>query len=70
MLEQTSNGRSLARVLELPDCQVEASTDEQAIAQLRQVIIQRLAKARIVSLEIQSRSITSCPGRTHQAAPV
>ncbi|WP_404790761.1 hypothetical protein [Altericista sp. CCNU0014] len=34
VLEQTADGRSLARVMGLPDCQVEASTDEQAIAQL------------------------------------
>jgi hypothetical protein len=52
LLEQTDNGLSRASVLELPDCQVEATTDEQAIAQLQQFIIQRLAKARIVPLEI------------------
>jgi hypothetical protein len=52
VLEQTDSGLSRATVLGLPDCQVEAATDEQAIAQLQQVMIQRLAKARIVPLEI------------------
>ncbi len=52
VLEQTVDGRSLARVMELPDCQVEASTDEQAIAQLQDILAQRFAKAKILSLDI------------------
>jgi predicted RNase H-like HicB family nuclease len=52
VLEQTADGRSLARVMELPDCQVEASTDEQAIAQLQDILTQRFAKARILPFEI------------------
>jgi predicted RNase H-like HicB family nuclease len=52
VLEKIAGGRSLARVMELPDCQAEASTDEQAIAQLQEIITQRFAKARIIPLEI------------------
>lgn len=63
VLEHTAKGLSRARVLELPDCQVEASTHEQAIAQLRQIIIQRLAKARIVPLEIPLELPSALPER-------
>jgi hypothetical protein len=63
VLEQTDSGLSRASVLGLPNCQVEAATDEQAIAQLQQIIIQRLAKARIVPLEIPLASSSLPPRR-------
>lgn len=52
MVERTENGRSVASVLELPSYQVEASTEEQAIAELRQMVISRLAKVKIMPLEL------------------
>lgn len=52
MVERTESGRSVARVLELPSYQVEASTEEQAIAELRQMVINRLAQVKIMPLEL------------------
>jgi len=52
VLELTDNGQVLASVLELPNCHVEAATEEQAIAQLRQLIGDRLSKAKILPIEI------------------
>ena len=52
MIEQTASGRSVASVLELPSYQVEASTEEQAIAELRQMVISRFAKVKIMPLEL------------------
>lgn len=52
VLEETQDGRSLASVLEFPDCRVEAQTNEQAIAQLQTMVMHRLANVRILPLEI------------------
>ena len=52
MLERTETGQSVASVLELPGYWVEAATEEQAIAELRQLVISRLTKAKIVPLEL------------------
>jgi hypothetical protein len=52
MVEPTESGQSVARVLEFPGCQVAAATEEQAIAQPQQLVGARLAKAKIVPLEI------------------
>jgi hypothetical protein len=52
VLVPTEDGQVLARVLELPDCQVEAATEDQAIADLRQLINHRLAKAKLLQVEI------------------
>jgi hypothetical protein len=52
VLEKTQDGRSLASVLEFPDCRVEAQTNEQAIAQLQTMMTHRLANVRILPLEI------------------
>ena len=52
MVERTDSGRSVASVLELPSYHVEASTEEQAIAELRQMVISRFAKVKIIPLEL------------------
>jgi hypothetical protein len=52
MLERTETGQTVASVLELPGYRVEAPTEEQAIAQLKQLAISRLTKAKIVPLEL------------------
>ncbi|AOX00320.1 HicB family protein [Moorena producens PAL-8-15-08-1] len=43
-----------AIVLGLPDCQVEGANKEEAIANIRQLLTERLAKADIISLEVES----------------
>jgi hypothetical protein len=52
MLERTETGQALASVLELPGYRVEAATEEQAIADLQQLVVSRLTKAKILPLEI------------------
>lgn len=52
VIEKTEEGRSRASVLGLPDCIVEAATDEEAIEKLQQVVIKRLAHARVMEVEI------------------
>ena len=52
MVERTESGQTVASVLELPSYQVEASTEEQAIAELRQMVISRFAKVKIMPLEL------------------
>jgi predicted RNase H-like HicB family nuclease len=52
LVGKTPDGRSRASVLELPDCVAEASTDEQAITQLRQAVTERLHHNQVISIDI------------------
>lgn len=51
-----SQGKDIFRaiVLGLPDCQVEGANKEEAIANIHQLLRDRLAKADIISLEVES----------------
>lgn len=52
VIEKTKDGEARARVLELPDCVVEAATDEQAIEQLQAIVARQFADAKVVPLEV------------------
>lgn len=52
LLEQAQDGSAIASVLELPDCRIEAPTNEQAIAQLRSLVTHRLVNAQVLPLDI------------------
>lgn len=52
VVEKTEAGQSRASVLGLPDCVVEAATDEEAIEKLQNSVIERLAHARVMEVEI------------------
>lgn len=52
VVEQTEKGQSRASVLGLPDCVVEAATDEEAIEKLQDLLIERLAHARVMEVKI------------------
>ncbi|MBW4525878.1 MAG: hypothetical protein KME18_11860 [Phormidium tanganyikae FI6-MK23] len=52
VIEKTDAGQSRARVLELPDCVVEAATDEQAIEQLQAVVSAYFAEVKVMPLEV------------------
>jgi hypothetical protein len=52
LLEQAQDGSAIATVLELPDCRIEAPTNEQAIAQLRSLVTHRLVNAQVLPLDI------------------
>ena len=52
LLEQAADGQSLATVIDFPDCQVTALTPQAALAQVQTRLTERLASARIISIEI------------------
>ena len=53
VIEQETEGKYQAIVLGLPECQAEGNTRDEAIANLSQLVANRLEKAELVSLEIQ-----------------
>jgi predicted RNase H-like HicB family nuclease len=53
VIEQETEGKYQAMVLGLPECQAEGNTREEAIANLSQLVTNRLEKAELISLEIQ-----------------
>ena len=55
VIEQETEGKYQARVLGLPECQAEGNTREEAIANLSQLVTNRLEKAELISLEIQEQ---------------
>ena len=57
LLEQTKGNGYTARLLAWPDTVVEAPTREKALQQMRILLLDRLAKAEIVTLEIQPTEI-------------
>lgn len=58
LLEQVNNNGYSAQLLAWPDYTVQASTREEALKQIRTIILERLAKAEIVTLEIQPEETT------------
>ena len=54
LLENTSEGKASATVLELPDCKVTAENNAAALIEVKQQLTQRLAKAEVVSIEIST----------------
>jgi predicted RNase H-like HicB family nuclease len=52
LLQQQADGTTVASVLEVPDCNVEAASREQAIANLRENLRKKLATAEVISLEL------------------
>ena len=61
LLEHNDQGNAIATVLELPNCQAEAPTREQALEKLKTHIETRLEKAEILSLEIQPTTTPENP---------
>lgn len=57
LLEQTKGNGYTARLLAWPETVVEAPTREKALQQMRVLLLERLAKAEIVTLEIQPTEI-------------
>ena len=57
LIEQSNGNGYTARLLAWPDTVVEAPTREKALQQLRVLILERLTKAEIVTLEIQPTEI-------------
>jgi hypothetical protein len=51
-LEEAEDGSAIATVLELPNCRIEAPTNEQAVALLRSMVSDRLGKGQVLPLEI------------------
>lgn len=57
LVEKTGEEMYTARVLAWPDCAVEAATREEALRHIRTLILERLAKAEIVTLEIRPEEV-------------
>jgi hypothetical protein len=57
LIEKSDKKGYTARVLAWLDCVVEAPTREMALLQIRAMILERLAKAEIVTLEIQPEEV-------------
>ncbi len=57
LIENEQDGKVSATVIGLSDCKATGATREEAIATLRQRLNERLAKAEIVSLEIEPPKI-------------
>jgi predicted RNase H-like HicB family nuclease len=55
VIEQETEGKYQAIVLGLPECKAEGNTRDEAIANLSQLVTNRLEKAELVSLEIQEQ---------------
>jgi predicted RNase H-like HicB family nuclease len=55
LIEQETEGKYQALVLGLPECKAEGNTREEAIANLSQLVTNRLEKAELTSLEIQEQ---------------
>jgi hypothetical protein len=53
LLERNDEGKASASVLELPNCYIEAPTQEQAIKDLQKLVLARLDKIEVIPLEIQ-----------------
>jgi hypothetical protein len=52
LLENTPDGQSSATILDFPDCQATAATDREAINQVQNRLTERLATAKIISIEV------------------
>ena len=61
LLEHTDQGNVIATLLELPNCQAEAPTREQALAALQQQVAARLANTELLALDIQPTLTTANP---------
>ncbi|MEG4394788.1 type II toxin-antitoxin system HicB family antitoxin [Microcoleus sp. BROC3] len=55
VIEQETEGKYQAIVLGLPECKAEGNTRDEAIANLSQLVTNRLEKAELVSLETQEQ---------------
>jgi len=57
LVEKAGENGYTARVLAWPDCTVQAPTREEALRYIRTLILERLAKAEIVTLEIKPEEV-------------
>lgn len=53
LLERNNEGNVIASVLEIPNTQVEAATQEQAVQELKKLLSTRLEKIEIIPVEIK-----------------
>jgi len=53
LIENQDDGKVLATVIGLPDCQAISATKEEALTSLYERLTERLAKAEIVSIKIE-----------------
>jgi predicted RNase H-like HicB family nuclease len=61
LLENTPDGQSSATILDFPDCQATAATDQEAINQVQNRLAERLATAKIVSIAVLAPEANEVP---------
>ncbi|MEG3845179.1 type II toxin-antitoxin system HicB family antitoxin [Microcoleus sp. herbarium14] len=59
VIEQKTDGKYQAIVLGLPECHADGNTRDEALANLSQLVTNRLEKAELISLEIQHQKPNS-----------
>lgn len=59
LLESTTDGQTIATVIELPTFQVTATTRQLALDKIQQLLTQRLSKTEVVSLPIPDNPETN-----------
>lgn len=53
LLKQNDEGQTVASVIEMPNCQVTAATQEAAISQLQQAIADYLTHAQVIPVQME-----------------
>ncbi|MGG6268403.1 type II toxin-antitoxin system HicB family antitoxin [Leptolyngbya sp. AN03gr2] len=53
LLKQNEAGQTVASVVEMPDCRVTATTQEEAIAQLQQAITDHFTHAQVIPVQME-----------------
>jgi predicted RNase H-like HicB family nuclease len=56
LLEQDEKGKLVATVLEVPNCQAEGGTRQQALDRVKQILADRLSHAEIIPIEVTPAS--------------
>jgi predicted RNase H-like HicB family nuclease len=59
LLQQREDGKTIASVLEIPDCTAQENSREEAISSLRENLINRLNTSEVISLELPMNQISS-----------
>jgi predicted RNase H-like HicB family nuclease len=59
LLESTTDGFTVATVLEVPDCQTTDETKEGAVEKVQQLLQKRLAKAEIIKIPVPIQPLKS-----------
>ncbi len=66
LLHEREDGKTVASVLEVPDCNVEADNREQAISTLKESLARKLETFEVISLELPTTNLHSSSVRQQE----